>query len=300
MNRRLMCVCIAAALTAAICIDVTAQEDPPRISVATQDNDAQTQTPTSPGELLGALQLVRLDLAIDEAPLRTVMTELRGILGINIVVRYRTDRILQGLDPDALITLHGEHLPARVVLEMILDQAADVEQATWQLRTGFVEAGPKSRLNVQKEVRVYSVDDLLFEPAYFGPETGYGAPQQIPTQGVAPAYGTSGFGVGYGGIGFSAPIYQPGPFFRQPPSKSGASSRSARVDLAQDLTDMIVRTVEPHLWEANGGNVASMHYRDGALIVRAPDYVHRMVAGYSHRLVPPPEHASDAVAEPSD
>ena len=38
--------------------------------------------------------------------------------------------------------------------------------------------------------------------------------------------------------------------------------------------------IEPEAWEDNGGHRAVMSYFEGALVVRAPDYIHRQIGGY--------------------
>ena len=58
---------------------------------------------------------------------------------------------------------------------------------------------------------------------------------------------------------------------------------------AQEVVELIVGAIEPNAWARNGGDWASIKYHDGALVVRAPDFIHRAINGYPP--VPPPADA---------
>ena len=46
---------------------------------------------------------------------------------------------------------------------------------------------------------------------------------------------------------------------------------------AYTLVDLIRMVIEPDGWRANGGDWASIQFYQGALIVRAPDFIHRQI-----------------------
>ena len=52
-------------------------------------------------------------------------------------------------------------------------------------------------------------------------------------------------------------------------------------------------------WINNGGEYATIKYFDGALIVRAPDYIHRQIGGYPKPLKPKPA-AEEVLEKPQD
>jgi hypothetical protein len=52
-------------------------------------------------------------------------------------------------------------------------------------------------------------------------------------------------------------------------------------ELAAELIDIILTTVEPPVWL--DPEVASIRFSQGLLIVRAPEYVQRQIAGYPRR-----------------
>jgi hypothetical protein len=76
--------------------------------------------------------------------------------------------------------------------------------------------------------------------------------------------GRGGGGGGGGGVPFGTPGESP--------------ARRAPEEKADQLIELIKSLVEPDVWLDD--SVASIRYYDGSIIVRAPDYVQRQVAGY--------------------
>ena len=71
-----------------------------------------------------------------------------------------------------------------------------------------------------------------------------------------------------------------------PYSQSPKETRQAK---AQEIIEAIITQIEPGAWTSNGGEYATIKYLDGALIVRAPDYIHRQVGGYPKPIKPQPQ-----------
>jgi hypothetical protein len=161
------------------------------------------------------------------------------------------------------------------VLELVLEQCAAVETCTWQLRDSFLELGTKDRLSSPsaREVRVYRIDELIYEPRRFND-----APR-VGINHVYPGY----YGGYYGGYpgGYGGSI---GPTVATPATEKRKSQR------AQEIVNLIIDTIEPNAWAQTGGDWATIRYHDGSLIVNAPDYIHRQINGYPH--VPPPKTKS--------
>ena len=51
---------------------------------------------------------------------------------------------------------------------------------------------------------------------------------------------------------------------------------------SQKIISIITSTVEPEQWIDNGGDAASIKFWNGTLLVNAPDYIHRELAGYPY------------------
>lgn len=239
---------------------------------------------TSVPYMLGILLYSDITVSYEDSPAREVFKHLAAELEINIIVRYSDDRRSPGLgiDPDAPITLSVEKTPALTVLELVLEQCEDLEPATWQFRRGFLEVGTLDRLSIRaaREVRVYPIDDLLYDAPRFT-----GAPsldlvdvyrQGYLPYGLAPGRGTGGTFTpgGPGGTGSGNPY--------------GQSPKAAKQAKAQEIIEAIITQIEPAAWVSNGGEYATIKYFDGALIVRAPDYIHRQIGGYPKPIKPRP------------
>ena len=264
--------------------------------------------------LLGALTYTQLAVQFDEAPAREAIEALSDALALPIIGRYSDDRVGHGIDPEAPITLRLEGVSALVVLEMILEQAAEYEPITWQLRRGFVEVGTKERLSAPAacEMRTYNVRDLMLEPPYF----------------PAP------FGVGFGSGGMpSVRDFNERPYATAVLSKPSESGRKRPEELILELVHGIIETIEPGNWDfgqfedqiedeignppgrRGGGSgsstgsadnspsrrhrrpskIASIRAWRDTIIIRAPDYIHRQVNGYPEPF--PPERLTAAQRE---
>ena len=68
--------------------------------------------------------------------------------------------------------------------------------------------------------------------------------------------------------------------------------------LGRDPIDYVVDTVEPMAWARNGGDWATIEFVNGSLVVNAPDFVQRQLAGYP-RVPPPPKRPAPKPAPPS-
>ncbi len=236
----------------------------------------QQKQPDVRVKMLQALLYRDLTVHFDQAPARDVFDYLRTALDINLVVRYGDDRVGHGIDPELPIVLSAWDAPALDVLELVLEQCSGLDECTWQLRKGFVEIGTKERLSVPaaRVLRWFAVDELIFEPPHFEDAIDLRLDHAFPGYGGIGGYsgGLLGGGGGYGGS------------IRYSTGTSGASPKTQRV---QSLISFITDIVEPTAWTRNGGDQASIHYRDGMLMINAPGYIQRQIFG--HPKVPPPD-----------
>ena len=224
--------------------------------------EAQAASPRQ--RVLGVLAYRSITAAFDQTPTREVFNNLQTILGIDIICRYRDDEIASGIDPETPITLDVVDTPALHVLELVLEQCQGLDPSTWQIRDGYVEVGTKrwlSRPSAHRIVR-YPVGDLLFTGPVFDNAPGLDIPSAL----------NQGGGRSSGGESVITP---PGP----------EGPRTLHQQDARNLINLITKSVEPDVWVVKGGSASSIRYHADTLIVRAPDFVHRMLGGY--RLPPP-------------
>ncbi|HMN95180.1 MAG TPA: hypothetical protein PKC43_02335 [Phycisphaerales bacterium] len=264
--------------------------------VARMRQGASQATAVSKAQLLGALLYTDLTVDFVETPAREAFNYVRSQLGVDLVVRWSTDRgATVGIDPDSVISLRADSRPALTVIEMMLDQLQDLDPLSWQLRDGFIEVGPKARLDNAVEVRYYPVRDLLFEPSYFdnAPEFDLDAALNQGEQGGGGGGGSGGGGGGFGGGGGGGSGGgggggggSGGSIFGSP---GDDPTRRSDAELAEELIEIIQQTIEPQFWDANFN---AIRYYQGVFIVRAPDYVHRALGGYPFAPRPPRPQAS--------
>lgn len=127
---------------------------------------------------------------------------------------------------------------------------------------GRVEVGPKSRLNRNKRLEMYDIQDLLFRVNDYA---------EVPELDLDSAIQQGGQGGGGGGGGS---IFED--------SEEERENQPTQEEQAQQLIDLIIEFVEPEQWRDNGGDGGTItFYRGGILLVRAPDYMHRQLGGYS-------------------
>lgn len=253
--------------------------------------------------LLGALLYGKVSADFNETPAKDAFEYLKTVLGVPLVVRYDTDRnATSGIDPDATITLEVTQAPALEVLKLMLQQVEDLDPCTWQLRDGYIEVGTKERLSAPaaRELRMYPIRDLLFEPPYFDNAPDFNLNSSIQQGGGGQGGqggggggfggGGGGFGGGGGGGGFggggggSGGGGGGGGIFGEP---GDAPERKSTEEKVQELIDVILETVEPDAWVDNGGDAATIRFYQDVLIIRAPDYIQRQIGGYDFAPRPP-------------
>jgi uncharacterized membrane protein YgcG len=280
MKLNTMLMVALAGCTTLIASQAQAQNLKDRIDHVMQERSTAEANNTSKAGMLGALLYSDVSVQFQETPTRDAINYLQTVLGINLVGRYNDDKTGAGLDPEAPITLNMSEKPALTVLEMILDQSAGDEEATWQLRDGYVEVGTKDRLSVAsaREVRYYPIKDLLFEAPMFdnAPELDLDSALNQGQDGGGGGGGGGG-GSGGGGGGSGGGSGGGGSIFT---GGTGDIARETEEERVQRIIDLILETVEPDAWADTGGEYATIRYYSGTLIIRAPDYIHRQVGGY--------------------
>jgi uncharacterized membrane protein YgcG len=255
-----------------------------------QEQRARQQTLTK-GELLGALVYTDITVNFDETPLRDAVKYIESVIGVPIVGRYNDDRTGEGMDPEVVITLDVEGLPALNVLERILDLAVEFEENAWQLRDGYIEVGTKNRLASKsaQSITYYPIQDLLFEPPRFenAPQLDLDSALNQSNQGGGGSGGggsSGGFGGGGGGgSGGGSGGGGGGSIIGGPDADP---ERASDAEKAEQIVTLITETVEPEGWAQLGGEWATIRYFQGTLIIRAPDFVHRQIGGYPTPIPP--------------
>ena len=170
-----------------------------------------------------------------------------------------------GLDRDAEVSLEiTTETPALNVLERVLAKVSDdFDKATWQVSTyGDIVLGPRSRLNADKRMRVYDIQDLVFSVPSF---------TDVPELDISSVLNqSSGRGGGGGG----------GNIFNTTNTTEGEAD--SQEELVDKIVEIIETSIETDQWQANGGDGGVITvYQGSMLLITAPDYIHRQLEGYN-------------------
>lgn len=200
-----------------------------------------------------------LSFEVEETQLENVIQFISDITGAQIEPLWVEDKYPEGLRKDTLISLKVENLQALSVIERVLRQATDeFDAGTWQFNEmGMLEIGPRSRLNRFTTLKVYDINDLTFTLMDV---------QNIPSIDLSSIGGAGGNGGGSGGI------------FDDEEDEENIEANAAEV--AREIQDLIQTFIETEQWEENGGTAGIIRHFRGALVIRAPDYIHRQIDGY--------------------
>lgn len=201
-----------------------------------------------------------------------IVTFLRDLTGANIDPIWSDDRA-EGLDPEQQITLSVRDQPALRLLEKVLDRCGqNAGDAAWQFdSTGAVQIGLKASLNKHATLVIYDIRDMLFELP------DYNSVPELDLNSVLSQGGSAGGGGGGGGGGGQS-------LFGGGAGGGNANDPDRIVDderAAQRIIDLITETVEPAQWQDNGGDGGTIRFYNGNLLIKAPDYMHRQIVGYS-------------------
>ena len=196
--------------------------------------------------------------------LEDVITFIAELTEADITPYYADDNNPDGLDREQLISLNARDMTALTLLERVLTQATPAfgtpDNNTWQMSdAGSLEIGPKDRLNRARRVELYDINDLLFVYPDFTDAPDFDLNSVLQSGG--------------GGGGGQSP-------FQDNNDNSGFEPERTTEERAQDIIDILITTVEIDQWTDNGGDAATIRYFQGALIVNAPDYIHRGINGY--------------------
>ncbi len=227
---------------------------------------AQSTTPSVPraaldprAETLNKLQR-RVTVEITDQRLEDVLKFIADFSGANIDAIWN-DGGAEGLDKDRRVSISVKDVACLTMIELLLARTGDEFSGnTWQMaESGEIQIGPRSRLNESATLKIYDVQDLLFEVPSFT-----NVPQLDLEQVLSQASG--------GGGGGGNPVQ----------SSEGETQGLSERELSDKLVTIITNNIERDQWTRNGGDGASIDVHTGTLLVRAPDYIHRQLVGYSY------------------
>lgn len=209
-----------------------------------------------------------ITIELSESRLEDVVTFIRDFSGAEIESLWIDEKYTEGLDPDKEISLSVNNISVLSFIERVLDKAGDrdYDPAAWQFsEDGALEIGPKSRLNQRSRLEVYDIREMLFTLPDFS---------EVPSLDLDSVLQQSQEGGGGGGA--------QSPFGDTPEDDlSELFPEIIDEEAAQELIDIVTTFIEPDQWEDNGGSGGTIRFWQGNLLIRAPDYMHRQIGGYT-------------------
>lgn len=198
---------------------------------------------------------------IHDATARAALQWWSQTTGVNVDVNWE-QMAVYGVSPDTPVNVRLFDVTASQALGIIINQLNNefaevlVEVTPWDVRVMT-----KQQANQMSVVRVYDIADLVVQP-----RNSY---NDAPVFDLTEALGDNGGGGNGGGGGGGSSLFGD--------DNQNDDDRQTSVNRGEDIAQMIRTSIEPELWQANGGLVASVQYWNGRLIVRAPLYVHRQI-----------------------
>lgn len=251
------CLLAAAGLTAGVHAQTNATTGMPAVQTPARLTTGIPQRDT----LVRMTRRVTVDF--QDQRLEDVIAFIQTSSGAELEPMWADDRNSDGLDKDRMVSVKVEGQTFLLLLEKVLEKTKpDIGgDNTWQMsETGAMQVGPKERLNRVKRVEIYDINDLITEiPNY----------PEIPRIDLQQALQSS-----QGGGSGQSP-------FREEGQDQQQRTRE-RQERAEELVELLQGLVEPEQWVENGGTGGSIRYFQGALIVNAPDYMHRGLNGYKY------------------
>ena len=190
------------------------------------------------------LQSKRLPASFADNTVEDVLEFIRTVTNINMDVDWESLQDI-GIEPDTLVTLNLQPLPAKIVLDRVLEKVSpdSFSRADWAVQDGILVVASDEALRKNTFIELYDIRDLLFQiPDY----------QDVPQLNLNSVLRQ---GQGGGGSGI----------FQQAQNSQGEGLTPA--ELLAQITDIIQTNVDFDGWQDNGGNTGRIQELNGNLIV---------------------------------
>lgn len=174
---------------------------------------------------------------------------------------------LDGIDPEQRISLTLSDVSARQLLLILMQNASantDLPEAQLiaELSPYYLRVMTKRQANREPVTRVYDVRDMLMVIPSFTDAPQFDLNEALSNTNSG---GSTGGGRSGGGL------------FGDDDEDREREPALTFEERGEQLAQTIRDSIEPTLWQANGGDVASIKFLNGQLIVSAPEYVQQRI-----------------------
>ena len=214
-----------------------------------------------------ALNTILDNVVMESMPARQAFEMVSLRAGLPMVIQWRRLEAA-GIDPDMRIDIRIDHISTSRLLDLMMSEIGQDVKLMWEQTEWYVRILTKDMANEESYIRQYSILELIQRVPNFEPPVNFSL-SAMTSQRRGRAGGGGG-GAGGGGQGlFEEDDNDDDQFL---PSKE---------ERGEQIAQLVRDTIEPDLWESNGGIHGRVSYFQGSLIVRAPAYVHRQIGGSS-------------------
>lgn len=227
-----------------------------------QTAQQQQAQPKNTLEIPRKMRTIIDEVFFDQTPARDVFNWWSSTTDIPMVIDWDTME-QEGIDPDQPITLDLKTVPAKLLLNVLMRQTSPEVDLIYEATPWYVQVMTKRQANRHTVLRVYNIADMVMRIPNFTNAPSFDLSAALSNT-------NSGGGGGGGGGGSSSGLFADN-------SNDEEDDQPTKTERGQDLADMIRNTIEPDIWQTNGGQFSSVRYYDGRLIVNAPMYVHRQI-----------------------
>jgi len=211
--------------------------------------------------LLADLENKSLPASFSDNTLEDVLDFIRTVTNINMDVNWESLQDI-GVEQDTLVTLNLQPLPAKIVLDRVLEKVSPdtFSRANWAVNDGILVVASEEALRKNTFIEIYDIRDLLF---------------QIPNYRDVPRLNLNSVirqGQGGGGSGI----------FQQSTQDAGEGLT------AEELLDQIVTIIQTNVdfdgWQENGGDTGRIQTLNDNLIITNTARNHRQISSLLRKL----------------
>lgn len=269
----------------ALVSDAPAQSLAERIAIVKDQRSqaAQPQEVVQPQSLQipQKLSVIIDDVLFVQTPARDVFNWWASRVDVPMVIDW-DGMALEGINPEQGITLDLKTVPAKILLDVMMRQASPDVELIYEVTPWYVQVMTKRQANRYPVLRVYDVSDIVMRVPNFTNAPSFDLNEALSNTSSGGS-GNSGSGGGGGGSSGSG-------LFSDDNEDNDADDEPTKAERGESIARLIRETIEPDVWQENGGAYASARFYDGRLIVNAPMYVHRQigmptVSGYTPRTI---------------
>ena len=217
---------------------------------------------------------------LDHVPAKQAFEWWSHTSGVPLVINW--DKMEKdGIDPATPINLDLRDVPAKELLDMMMQQASD-QPLIYESTPWYVSITTKTEANRHMVLRTYDVGDLIHDspPISNVPRLDLGS--ALSNTNMSSNAGTSGSTTSGNSSSGSNSGSSNGLFGQNSTNQQTTKVRSED-ERTDELAKIIRDTIEPTIWTENGGQASIRSFR-GHLIVNAPAYVQAQIG------IPEPSH----------